>query len=221
MPDVPTGLARPLRVLVVDDHPMVREGLRSMLDADGIEVAGEAGSGADAVQRAGELAPDLVLLDLELPDMDGLSVLARLKETHPQIPVLVVTMHEDPQRVRRAVQAGAAGYVLKGVDRQELLAGVRVVCSGGSVLDADLLRATLAAEATLTAGGRAMASVLSMVEVDLLRLIADGLTNREIAARTRWSQATVKKYVQRVLEKLGVSDRTQAAVEALRRGLLG
>jgi DNA-binding NarL/FixJ family response regulator len=209
---MPEGL---LRVLVVDDHPMVREGLRSMLGADGIEVAGEAASGAEALERAGELRPDLVLLDLELPDADGLSVLARLREAHPHLPVLVVTMHEDPQRVRRAVQAGAAGYMLKGIDRRELLAGVRAVCAGGSVLDADLLRAALA-----PASPAGAVRALSPVDLDLLRLVAEGLTNRQIAARLNWSHGTAKKYVQRVLEKLAVSDRTQAAVEALRRGLL-
>ena len=188
-----------------------------MLGADGIEVAGEAASGADAVQRAGELTLDLVLLDLELPDIDGLNVLARLRESHPGLPVLVVTMHQDPELVRRAVQAGAAGYVLKGVDRQELLAGVRAVCSGGSVFDSDLLRAALAPAAPRPQDA---SRALSAVELDLLRLIAGGLTNRQIAARMRWSHATAKKYVQRVLEKLAVSDRTQAAVEAVRRGLL-
>lgn len=206
----------PIRVLVVDDHPMVREGLRSMLSADGIEVAGEAARGAEAVSLAGELAPDLVLLDLELPDVDGLSVLGHLRETHPNLPVLVVTMHQDPELARRAVQAGAAGYVLKGVDRQELLAGVRAVHSGGSVFDSDLLRAALAPSPTRPSE----APALSAVERDLLRLISEGLTNRQIAARMRWSHATAKKYVQRILEKLDVSDRTQAAVEALRRGLL-
>jgi DNA-binding NarL/FixJ family response regulator len=208
----------PIRVLVVDDHPMVREGLRSMLSTDGIEVAGEAARGAEAVSLAGELAPDLVLLDLELPDVDGLSVLGHLRETPPELPVLVVTMHQDPELVRRAVQAGAAGYVLKGVDRQELLAGVRAVHSGGSVFDADLLRAALAPSAGK--GSPGSGSALSAVELDLLRPIAEGLTNRQIAARMHWSHATAKKYVQRVLEKLAVSDRTQAAVEALRRGLL-
>jgi DNA-binding NarL/FixJ family response regulator len=207
---------------VVDDHPMVREGLRSMLSAEGIEVAGEAACGAEAVRGADELAPDLVLLDLELPDADGLSVLARLKEAHPRLPVLVVTMHQDPQLVRRAVAAGAAGYVLKGVDRQELLAGVRAVCTGGSVLDPELLRAALAPAAPPSPAGRLdePAPALSAIELDLLRFIAEGLTNREIAQRTRWSHATVKKYVQRVLEKFAVSDRTQAAVEGVRRGLL-
>ncbi len=206
----------PIRVLVVDDHPMVREGLRSMLSAADIDVVGEAARGAEAVSLAGELAPDLVLLDLELPDVEGLSVLGRLRETHPSVPVLVVTMHQDPELVRRAVQAGAAGYILKGVDRQELLAGVRAVCSGGSVFDSDLLRAALAPSPTR--GSEAPA--LSAVERDLLRLISEGLTNRQIAARMRWSHATAKKYVQRILEKLAVTDRTQAAVQALRRGLL-
>ena len=195
---------------------MVREGLRSMLSTDGLEVVGEAASGAQAVEQARALAPDLVLLDLELPDMDGMHVLARLREDHPRLPVLVVTMHQDAELVRRAVQAGAAGYVLKEIDRRELLAGVRAVCSGGSMFDADLLRAALAPPA---ARGLQTAA-LSAVELDLLRLIADGLTNRQIAARMRWSHATAKKYVQRILEKLAVSDRTQAAVEGLRRGWL-
>src|SRR5262245_42667297 len=122
---------------------MVREGLRSMLSAAGIDVVAEAASGAEAVSLAGALAPELVLVDVELADADGLSVLGRLRETGPRVPVLVVTMHEDPELVRRAVQAGAAGYVLKGVDRQELLAGVRAVVSGGSVLDPVLLRPAL------------------------------------------------------------------------------
>ena len=195
---------------------MVREGLRSMLSADGIEVIGEATRGAEAVSLAGDLAPDLVLLDLELPDIEGLSVLAHLRDAHPGLPVLVVTMHQDPELMRRAVQAGAAGYVLKGVDRRELLAGVRAVCSGGSVFDPDVLRAALAPP--VPRGDPEPA--LSTLERDLLRLIAEGLTNRQIAARMRWSHATAKKYVQRVLEKLDVSDRTQAAVEAVRRGLL-
>jgi DNA-binding NarL/FixJ family response regulator len=187
-----------------------------MLSADGIEVAGEAACGAEAMSLAAALTPDLVLLDLELPDIEGLSVLAQLRAAHPALPVLVVTMHEDPELMRRAVQAGAAGYVLKGASRRELLAGVRAVCSGGSVFDPDVLRAALAPPAARTADEPA----LSTVERDLLRLIAEGLTNRQIAARMRWSHATAKKYVQRIIEKLAVADRTQAAVEALRRGLL-
>ena len=213
MPDAP------LRVLIVDDHPMVRAGLRSMLSGDEVDVVGEAASGAEAVQGAATLAPELVLLDVELPDMSGVDALVHIKERAPASAVLMVSMHDDPAMVRRAVEAGAAGYVLKGIGRRELLAAVRAVRDGGSVLDPALLRSLAAPaprEATAPPGGEP----LTRVELEALALLAAGLTNREIAERLRWSVGTVKKYVQRILEKLDVSDRTQAAVMAVRRGLL-
>lgn len=206
----------PLRMLIVDDHPMVREGLRSMLAGEAVEIVGEAGDGAEALRRAEALAPEVILLDLELPDMDGLSVLRRIREAAPAAAVLVVTMHEDPGLVRRAVQAGAAGYMLKGVDRPELLAGISAARDGRAAVDPRLLRAAL----TPDPPQRVAPVALSRVELDVLQLIAEGFTNREIGARLRWSYATAKKYVQRVLEKLAVTDRTQAAVEAVKRGLL-
>jgi DNA-binding NarL/FixJ family response regulator len=207
---------RPARILIIDDHPMVREGLRSMLAGDGVTIVGEAASGAEALRRAAERDIDVVLLDLELPDMDGLAVLRRLRETDARLPVLVVTMHQDPVLVRRAVEAGATGYVLKGIGRSELLASIHAVRSGESVFDPDLLKAAIAgADAEADRSDR-----LSKVELELLRLVAAGLTNRQIGQRLHWSHATVKKYVQRILEKLDVPDRTRAAVEAVRRGLL-
>jgi DNA-binding NarL/FixJ family response regulator len=216
-----TPASRP-RVLVVDDHPMVREGLRSMLGGDGVDVVGEAASGAEAVRQAAALVPDVVLLDLELPDIDGITVLGRLKATVPSAAVLVVTMHDAVALVRRAVEAGAAGFVLKGIGRRELLAAVRAVSDGESVLEPALLRSLLAAA---PAHGRpdvtgAPSEPLTRVEHQVLGLIVAGLTNREISERMRWSVGTAKKYVQRILEKLRVSDRTQAAVEAVRRGLV-
>jgi DNA-binding NarL/FixJ family response regulator len=207
---------RPARVLIIDDHPMVREGLRSMLAGDGVTIVGEAASGAEALRRAAERDIDVVLLDLELPDMDGLVVLRRLRDADAKLPVLVVTMHEDPVLVRRAVEAGATGYVLKGIGRSELLASIHAVRSGESVFDPDLLKAAIAGADV--EGDRS--DRLSRVELDLLRLVAAGLTNRQIGQRLHWSHATVKKYVQRILEKLDVPDRTRAAVEAVRRGLL-
>ena len=211
----------PIRVLLVDDHPMVREGLRSMLHGDGVEIAGEAASGAEALGRAAARDVDVVLLDLELPDMDGLAVLRRLREIDARLPVLVVTMHQDPALVRRAVEAGATGYVLKGIGRSELLASIRAVQRGEAVFDQNLLRAVLASrDVAPAAPDGAGSDRLSRVELDLLRLIAAGLTNRQIGQRLRWSHATVKKYVQRVLEKLDVQDRTRAAVEGVRRGLV-
>jgi len=212
MASLPRPDPAPMRVLIVDDHPMVREGVRSMLEPAGVQIAGEAGTGEDALRMAAALEPDVVLLDLELPDLDGLAVLRRLKTFERPIAVLVVTMHDDPALVRRAVEGGAAGYVLKGVGRGELLSALEAVRHGGSVFDPSLLRATLSEPKADEA--------LTSVEQDILRLVAQGLTNREIGKRLHWSVGTVKKYLQRTLEKLGASDRTQAAVEAVKRGLL-
>jgi DNA-binding NarL/FixJ family response regulator len=212
MASLPRPDPAPMRVLIVDDHPMVREGVRSMLEPAGVQIAGEAGTGEDALRMAAALEPDVVLLDLELPDLDGLAVLRRLKAFERPIAVLVVTMHDDPALVRRAVEGGAAGYVLKGVGRGELLSALEAVRHGGSVFDPSLLRATLCEPKADEA--------LTSVEQEMLRLVAQGLTNREIGKRLHWSVGTVKKYLQRTLEKLGASDRTQAAVEAVKRGLL-
>jgi DNA-binding NarL/FixJ family response regulator len=210
------------RVFVIDDHPVVREGFRSMLSDEGIEIVGEAGTGAEAIVRIATVGVDLILLDLKLPDIDGLALLRRLKEVVPDAPVLVISMHDDPPLVRRAVEAGAAGYALKGIGRRELVAAIHAVCQGEAVLDASLLRAIVVGSSGVSSGnaedtGR---TPLTRVEVDLLRLMAEGMTNAEISERMRWSLATTKRYVQSVLEKLDVSDRTQAAVTAVRRGLL-
>ena len=209
--------SRPIRLLIVDDHPVVRDGVRSMLAGDDIEVVGEAASGAEAGERVRDTAPDIVLLDMNLPDIDGLAVLQRVKTDAPRTAVLVFSMHDDPGLVRRAVDAGAAGYVLKGASRRELLSAIRAVAEGESVLDPSLLQAILAGAGTK---GVDHGSDLTPVEIEVLDLVARGLTNREIGERLHWSVSTAKKYVQRILEKLDVSDRTQAAVVAFRRGLV-
>jgi DNA-binding NarL/FixJ family response regulator len=212
---------QPVRLLIVDDHPVVRDGLRSMLTDDEVEVVGEAGSGAEAIERTVETMPDLVLLDMHLPDIDGIVVLQRLKEAAPNTVVLIFTMHDDAPLVRRAIDAGAAGYLLKGVSRRELLSSVRAVSDGRSVLDPALLQAILsdaAAKSEVPPAGSD--PILTPLELDVLKLVAAGFTNREIGDRLHWSLSTAKKYVQRILEKLNVSDRTQAAVVAFREGLL-
>jgi DNA-binding NarL/FixJ family response regulator len=222
MASLPRPDRAPVRVLIVDDHPMVRAGLRSMLEPAGIEVVGEAGTGEDALRAAAASQPEVVLLDLELPDLDGLAVLQRLKALAREMAVLVITMHDDPALVRRAVEAGASGYVLKGVGRRELLAALEAVRHGEAVFDPSLLRATLSdTRPEPRPGPRAKGGEpLTSVEQEMLRLVAEGLTNREIGKRLHWSVGTVKKYLQRALEKLDASDRTQAAVEAVKRGLL-
>ncbi|MBI4562537.1 MAG: response regulator transcription factor [Candidatus Rokubacteria bacterium] len=211
------------RVLVVDDHPMVREGIRSLLSGE-VGAWAEAGTGEEAIKKLAEVKPELVLLDVKLPDLDGLTVLRRIKAISPTTSVLMVTMHDNPGYVRQALKLGAAGYVLKGITRRELLAAVRAVCEGESVIEPSLLRQLLE-EVTIDSGAQTASGSttesLTRVERDVLALLTQGLTNREIAQQLRWSLGTAKKYVQRILEKLQVADRTQAAVEAVRRGLIG
>ena len=210
-----------ITILLVDDHPVVREGLRSMLTDGEVEVVGEAATGGEGIRLTAELTPDVVLLDMALPDLDGLTALGRMKQLRPETAILVLTMHDDAVLARAAVLAGASGYLLKGVSRRELLSAVRAIHDGEAVLDPTLLR-SLSRESSSAppSDPRGGAVPLTPIEHDVLRLMAAGLTNREIAGRMRWSMATAKKYVQRVLVKLEVSDRTRAAVVAVRRGLL-
>ena len=213
---MPRLAERKHRVLIVDDHPMVREGLASMLEGE-VDALDQAGTGEEALRRVRELRPDLVLLDLKLPDLDGLTVLQRLKALAPQTGVIVVTMHDDPGFIRRAVELGAAGYVLKGITRRELVATVSAVCEGESVLAPEALRRLLEG---VTPAAEWAPRGLTQVERDVLTLLAEGRTSKEIGQRLRWSVGSVKKCVQRLLKTLEVSDRTQAAVEAVRRKLV-
>jgi DNA-binding NarL/FixJ family response regulator len=213
-----------IRLLLVDDHPMVREGLRSMLlTVADLEVVGEAGTASEAVVQAEALRPDVVLLDIQLPDDDGLTALRRIKAVAPATSVLMVTMHENAAYITQAITGGAAGYVLKGVRRHELLAAIQTVARGAAVVTPVLLGNTQ--RQTSRAGkptplDHLPMEPLSPVEQELVRLLAEGLSNRQISLRMHWSLSTVKKYVQRLFDKLQVSDRTQAVAEAIRRGLI-
>jgi DNA-binding NarL/FixJ family response regulator len=207
------------RVLIVDDHPMVREGLRSML-AGAAAACDEAASAEEALAKLARARPDLILLDLNLPDGDGLTLLRRIKELSPRSTVVIVTMHDQPEHVREALRLGAAGYVVKGATRRELLAAVRAATEGEVVVPPGLLAQILAEGSERKEARPRVTEELTPVELEVLQLVSQGLTNREIAERLRWSVGNVKKYVQRILDKLAVSDRTQAAVEAVRRGLV-
>jgi DNA-binding NarL/FixJ family response regulator len=209
-------VAEPIRVLVVDDHPVVRQGLRAFLDVQpDLTVVGEAADGAGAVAAAEELHPDVVLLDLRMPDSDGLAALAGLRERGNPARVLVITSFTDPAAVLPAVRAGAAGYVYKDVDPSALAAAIRAVHSGHSVLHPEV-----AARLADGAGADERVRRLTGREREVLIEIGRGRSNREIAKALALSEKTVKAHVSAVLAKLGVPDRTQAALHAVRAGLV-
>ncbi|MGW0590211.1 response regulator [Streptosporangium sp. NPDC002607] len=204
-----------LRVMIVDDHPVVREGLRGMLEADpGISVAGEAASGDEAVVRAGELRPDVILMDLRMPGGDGVSATSRILTERPQSRVIVLTTYETDADIVRAVEAGAAGYLLKDTSRADLLAAIRSAARGETVLSPSV------ATRLVTRMRAPVAEPLSPRETEVLSLVAGGLTNAEIGRALFVSEATVKTHLLRVFGKLGVSGRTAAVTTALDRGLL-
>jgi DNA-binding NarL/FixJ family response regulator len=211
-----TGPAGAISVLIVDDHPVVRRGLRVLLEVqDGIEVAGEAGDGAAALALAAELAPDVILLDLKLPGMDGIAVLTELTARARTVPgpaarVLVLTSATEPASASLAVRSGAAGVIYKDVDPDALVRAIR------SVHDGHLLLAPEAAGSLVGAGAVAGLGALTGREREVLAEIAKGRSNREIARALVVSEKTVKAHVSSVLAKLGVQDRTQAALLAVR-----
>lgn len=203
---------KPIRILVVDDHFMVRMGLSSSLNVEpDIEVVAEAASGEAAVESYRKHRPTLVMMDLRLPGMSGIECTAALIAEFPEARVLVVSTHSGEEEIYRAMQAGAQGYVVKSIVREELLRAVRTVHRGGKYLDP--LVASHLAE-------RSSHRPLSSREVDVLRLVAQGFGNREIAGALNIAEVTVKLHVSHVLEKLHVKDRTQAATAALRRGII-
>ncbi|WP_374008968.1 response regulator [Leifsonia sp. LS-T14] len=205
-----------IRILLADDHPVVREGIRGMLHGyDDIEVVGQAGSGPEAVALVGELHPDLVLMDLRMPGGDGVEATRAIVAAHPATRVVVLTTYETDQDILRAIEAGASGYLLKDIAPAELARSVRSAAAGQTVL------ATSAATALLgRVQGRQAAPALSAQEINVLRLAADGLTNAAIGSQLFIGEATVKTYLSRAYEKLGVSDRTSAVRRALEFGLL-
>ncbi|MBB2909949.1 DNA-binding NarL/FixJ family response regulator [Streptosporangium becharense] len=204
-----------LRVMIVDDHPVVREGLRGMLEADpGITVVGEAASGDEAVVRAGDLTPDVILMDLRMPGGDGVSAVSRILVNRPGSRVIVLTTYETDADIVRAVEAGAAGYLLKDTSRADLLAAIVSAARGETVLSPSV------ATRLVTRMRAPAAESLSPRESEVLSLVARGLTNSEIGRALFISETTVKTHLLRVFGKLGVSDRTAAVTTALDRGLL-
>ncbi|MET9518758.1 response regulator transcription factor [Streptomyces sp. NPDC002994] len=209
-----------IRVLLVDDHQVVRRGLRTFLEIqDDIEVVGEAGDGAEGVARAEELRPDVVLMDIKMPGTDGIDALRKLRELANPAKVLIVTSFTEQRTVVPALRAGASGYVYKDVDPDALAGAIRSVHAGHVLLQPEVADALLSQEETNSGTGRG--STLTDREREVLTLIADGRSNREIARALVLSEKTVKTHVSNILMKLDLSDRTQAALWAVRHGITG
>ena len=217
-----------IRVLIVDDHAMVRQGLRTFLELQDssslpIEVAGEAANGVQAVELAHHIQPDIVLLDLVMPEMDGIQATARIMERSPSTRVIILTSFGEEEKVLPAIRAGAQGYLLKDIPPNELVEAVREAYLGKVQLHPEVVKKLMSAVAAKEEPPARHVSApsddgLTEREQDVLNLIADGMNNREIAERLVISEKTVKTHVSNILSKLHLDDRTQAAVYALRRG---
>ncbi len=208
-----------IKLLIADDHEVVRSGLKILLADTDIKIVGEVASGAEAVKFALENDIDVALLDVRMPDSDGLTTLGRIKLDKPDLPILILSTFDNPTYVARAVALGASGYLLKGCTRDELINAIHTAAAGESAWTRDELRRVTGALATprLTAD---VEVPLTHRESEVLKQLACGLTNKEIAQTLHISYETVKEHVQHILRKVGVSDRTQAAVWAVRKELV-
>jgi DNA-binding NarL/FixJ family response regulator len=204
-----------IKVLIADDHPVVRDGLRAMLATQpDMEVVGEAATGTQAVERAQLLRPDVVLMDLQMPELDGPAAIATLREREPAVHVLVVTTFGSDADITRAIDAGATGYLLKDAPREQLFTAIRAAARGESVLSPTVATRVL---------GRMRApaeEALSSRELEILAAVARGLSNKDIGRQLYVSEATVKTHLLRIFGKLGVDDRTAAVTVALERGII-
>lgn len=209
-----------IRTFVVDDHEIAREGLRWMLGADaGVEIAGEAETAAEALRAIAASPPDVVLLDIHLPDRSGLEVLRDMQERFPELPVVILSMSDDPVYVEEAVRTGAAGYLVKNASADEVVRALRAAVAGDGYIQAEVTRPLLAKFAReVRAEGEP--PHLSPRELEAVSLLAEGLPNKQIAARLRISEPTVKGYLHQVYERLGAADRAQAVAIALRSHLI-
>jgi len=214
-----------IRVLLVDDQRLMRDGLRTLLELeDDLVVVGEAASGEAAVNAFAGLQPDVVLMDVRMPGVDGVEATRRIRAHWPAARVIILTTFDDDEYVFEGLRAGAQGYLLKAIAGAELAGAIRIVMAGGALIDPAVTRKVVAEFARLAPPARApdagLAEPLAEREIEILRLVAQGLSNREIAQRLFLAEGTVKNYVTAILQKIGVRDRTQAALRGRELGLL-
>ncbi len=215
----------PIRILIVDDQRILREGLRTLLELEGdLAVAAEAEDGQAALEQYETLRPDVVLMDIRMPRLDGVEATRRLCQRWPEARVIILTTFDDDAYVFDGLRAGALGYLLKDVSGRELAEAIRKVAAGGALIEPSVARKVLAEFARLAEPARPaveqLPEPLSERELEILRLLAAGASNRQIAGQLFLAEGTVKNYISAILDKLGVSDRTQAALRARELGLL-
>ncbi|HCC78542.1 MAG: hypothetical protein A2X25_09505 [Chloroflexi bacterium GWB2_49_20] len=211
----------PIRLLVVDDHQLVRKGIRSLLiNHPDIEIVGEAENGLIALRQVQDCNPDIVLLDIKMPGLDGTEVVRQLHRTRPDVKIIILTTYDDEAYITGAFEAGVHGYLLKNISHEVLADAIRSVHAGESQLSPDLMGKVLRQFAEMARVQKQDFSGLTEEELHLIHLVADGKSNRAIAKVMFWSETTVKRRVQELFEKLGVENRVQAAAEAGKRGLL-
>jgi DNA-binding NarL/FixJ family response regulator len=204
-----------VRILVTDDHPVVRAGLSGMLSGEpDFEVVGEAQNGKEAVAFVGERKPDVVLMDLRMPEMDGVTAIQHIKSSYPDVQILVLTTYESDADILRAIETGATGYLLKDTPREELFGAIRMVAQGQSPLAPGVAARLMQRVRNPEEEG------LSTREIEVLELVAHGTSNKEIAKQLWVSETTVKSHMLHIFDKLSVTDRTAAVTEALKRGII-
>lgn len=209
-----------VRILIVDDHPVVREGIGSMLKKEpDFKVVGEASNGLEAVEKASELSPDVVLMDLRMPEMDGVEAISRIKAEKPDVKFIILTTYSDDEYIFKGIAAGARAYLLKDAPRDELFKAIRMVSRGESLIQPVVASRVLDKLAELSRKTPA-ADTLSDREIEVLRLMAGGESNKDIADHLSITQSTVKTHITSIFQKLNVTTRTEAVTNALKKGII-
>ncbi len=215
------SVMKAIRVLIVDDHPALRRGLKSLLSSyPDIQIVGEAGDGASAIQAVSQFSPDIVLLDIQMPELNGVEVAQRLRRVAPAAKIIALTAYDNEEYVLSAIQAGASAYLLKSTSDETVIEAIRQVHQGKHLIGPSLMDPVLKEFQSLARAH--MQQETGLIEQDLLvlKLIAEGATNQEIAKATHWSERTVKREIERIMTKLGARNRAQAVAEAIKRGLV-